>query len=436
MIVNLGIVLLLLLLNGFFAMAELAIVSARRARLRQLAEDGRPGAQQALNLAEDPTSFLSVVQIGMTLNSVLAGAFSGATLAGPLANTFRTIPALAAVADPLALGLTVLCVTYLSLVVGELLPKRVGLSYAESIAVRVAPLMRFLEQLTAPVVWLLRLSTDLFLRLLRLHNPPVVHVTEEEVKDLIAEGTESGVFKPAEKAMIEGVMRLADRTVRTIMTPRIDMVWISQTDSFEEIAETMHEYRYSRFPVARGDLEEVVGIVHAKDLLDARLKGERGELEAVMREALTVPDSTPVLRLLDNFKQSGQHIAIVMDEYGSVEGLVTLTDILEAITGDLPELGQEGEDRPVQREDGSWLIDGMMAIDEVESLIGVRHMRDGEDFHTIAGFIIDKLGRLPVAGDHIHWGGARFEVVDMDGRRVDKVLINPPATAPDNTAEI
>jgi putative hemolysin len=424
---NIGILFLLLLINGFFAMAELAILSARRARLRQMVDDKMRGARQALDLAEDPTSFLSIVQVGVTLNSVLVGAFSGATLAGPLAEGLRGILWLEPFANALALGLTVIGVTYLNLVIGELLPKRLGLAYAESIAVRVSRIMHFLARLAAPVVWLLRVSTDGLLKLLRLDNPRPVCVTEEEVKDLIAEGTESGVFKPAEKKMIEGVMRLADRTVRTIMTPRIDMVWLEYGDTQEEHARAIHASRYSRFPVARGDLEEVFGIVHAKDLLNSMFEGNPMNVEGIMRPPLIVPDSTPVVRLLEQFRQSRQHLAIVIDEYGSVEGIVTLTDIMEAITGVLPEAGQERIEKPAQRDDGSWLVDGMMPIDEVETLIGVKNLRDGGEFHTIAGFVIDKLGRIPAASDHFFWNNVRFEVVDMDGRRVDKVLIDLPA---------
>jgi len=423
---NIGIIVLLLLLNGFFAMAELAIVSARRARLRQLAESRRKGARLALQLAEDPTSFLSIVQIGVTLNSILAGAFSGTTLADPLGTYLNTVSWIAPHGASVAMGTTVLGVTYLSLVIGELVPKRIGLSYAEIIAVRVARFMSFLAFVAAPVVWLLRVSTDLSLKLLRLDNPNATQVTEDEVKELIAEGTQTGVFKPVEKKMLEGVMRLADRTVRSIMTPRIDMMWLDENDPPEEQARRIHGSSYSRFPVARGDLEEVLGIVHAKDLLNSIFEGRPLEIPAVMRVPLRVPDTTPVLRLLDQFKQSGQHLAIVIDEYGSVEGLVTMTDILEAIIGDLPELGQEADYKPVRREDGSWLIDGMMPVDEVETLVGLKNMRDEEEFQTIAGFVIDKLGRIPAAGDHFHWNEARFEVVDMDGRRVDKVMIHPP----------
>jgi putative hemolysin len=423
---ELAIVVLLVLLNGFFAMSELAIVSARRTRLRQLADDDNVGAQLVLQMAENPSSFLSIVQIGMTLNSVFAGAYSGATLASSFAVYLNTISWITPHGEGVALGLTVAGVTYLNLVVGELVPKRIGLAYAEPIAIRVAHAMGVFALVAAPIVWLLTRSTDVILRLMRLHNPPEQKITEEEIKDLIAEGTESGALKPAEKSMLDGVMRLADRSVRTIMTPRMDVVWLNVDDSSNEHKNIIRSSGYSRFPVARGDLEEILGVVHAKDLLNASFDGLNLSIKPVMRPPLIVPDTTPVLRLLDQFKHAGQHIAMVVDEYGSVEGLVSITDIIESITGGLPERGREGADRPVHREDGSWLIDGMTPIDEVEALVGLRNLRGDGDFQTIAGFVIDRLGRIPAAGDSLQWEGARFEVVDMDGRRVDKVIITPP----------
>ncbi len=423
---ELAIVVLLVLLNGFFAMSELAIVSARRARLRQLADDDNVGARLVLQMAEDPSSFLSIVQIGMTLNSVFAGAYSGATLAGDLGKYLNTVGWIAPHGEGVALGLTVAGVTYLNLVVGELVPKRIGLAYAEPIAIRVAHAMGVLAMIAAPVVWLLRKSTDIILRLIHLHNPPDQKVTEEEIKDLIAEGTEHGALKPAEKNMLDGVMRLADRSVRTIMTPRMDVVWLNIEDTSAEHKNIIRSSGYSRFLVARGDMEEILGVVHAKDMLNASFDGLALSLRPVMRAPLIVPDTTPVLRLLDQFKQAGQHIAIVVDEYGSVEGLVSITDIIESITGGLPERGREATARPVQREDKSWLIDGMTPIDEIEALIDLKDMRGEGDFETLAGFMIDRLGRIPSAGDHFYWEGAHFEVVDMDGRRVDKVIVTPP----------
>ena len=429
--VEIGIVFLLILLNGFFAMAELAIVSARRVRLKQWADDGSSGARLALRLAEDPASFLSIVQTGITVNSVLAATFSGATLAGRFGEYLNKISWIAPHGESAAIGITVFGVTYASLVIGELLPKRVGLAYAEPIAVRVAHVMNFFAKAAAPVVWILRQSTEISLNILGLANARAAPVTEEEVKGLIAEGTETGVFKPAEKIMLERVMRVADRTVRTIMTPRLDMVWLSADDPPNEHRKAIRASGYSRFPVARGDLEEILGVVHAKDVLNAHFDGHPLALKAIMRPALSVPDTTPVLRLLDQFKQSGQHIAIVVDEYGSVEGLVSVTDILVAITGELPERGRDDStDKPVRREDGSWLIDGMTSIDEVESLTGLKNLRGEGDFNTLAGFVIERLGRIPSAGDRFAWDEVRFEVVDMDGRRVDKVIVYPPAEEP------
>ena len=422
---EIAIVFLLVLLNGFFAMSELAIVSARRVRLKQAAEDGHKGAAIALKMADDPASFLSIVQIGMTMNSIFAGAFSGATLADEFTERLNAVAWIEPHGKLVALILTVVSVGYLNLVFGELLPKRIGLSYAEPIAIRVAGLMDFFATAAAPVVWLLKQSTEVSLRLLRLTNPRNNAVTEDEVKDLIAEGTESGVFKPVEKEMLEGVMRLSDRTARTLMTPRLDMVWLDVEDSLEEQKQKLRASGYSRIPIARGDLEDILGVVYAKDVLNATFDGHPFDLKTVMRPPLLVQDTTPVFRLLDQFRKSKQHIAIIVDEYGSVEGLVTVTDILEAITGDLPERGQESLDRPTQREDGSWLIDGMTPIDEVENLLDVKDMEGDGDFHTLAGFIMHRMGRLPTLGDHLIWQDMRFEVVDMDARRVDKILVQP-----------
>ena len=421
---------MLILLNGFFAMSEMALVSVRRPRLKQMAIDGYPAARRAMRLSEDPASFLSIVQIGMTLNSVLAGAFSGATMAEPFAVYLNaTFPWIMPYGEAAALAITVTGVTYFSLVIGELAPKRIGIVHAEPIAMNVALLMDIFAKAALPIVWTLKKSTQLLLTITGFGDLQTAPVTEEEVKHLIAEGAEAGFIKPAEKAMLDRVMRLADRTLRTIMTPRLDMVWLGVDDPVHEIRKAIRASGYSRFPVARGDLDEILGVVHAKDILNALFDGQVMSLKTMMRPALTVPDSTSVLRLLDQFKQSGQHIAIVVDEYGSIEGLVSVTDIVESITGELPEPG-EISGKPVKREDGSWLIDGSTPIDEVEHLIGLKSMRGEGDFHTLAGFIVDRLGHLPNAGDHFTWEDTRFEVVDMDARRVDKVLVtNKPVPA-------
>ncbi len=380
----------------------------------------------ALKMAEDPAGFLSIVQTALTLNSVFAGAFSGATMSGQLAEYLNQIAWLSPYGDTLALGITIAGVTYLNLVIGELAPKQIGLVYAEPIAIHVAWTMRIISMTAAPFVWILKVSSTVLLRILRLNKARDTMVTEQEIRDMIAEGTKGGIFKPAEQSMLEGVMRLADRTVRMIMTPRVDMVWLEVNETPEEQRTTIRTSGYSRFPVARGDLEEILGIIYAKDILNAAFDGNNVSVKSVMRPALVVPDTTSVLRLLDQFKQSGQHIAIVVDEYGSVEGLVSTTDILQTITGTLPQRGQDNAERPVQRDDGSWLIDGMAPLDEVENLVGIKNLRGDGDFHTLAGFVLEQLGRLPVAGDHFAWDDMRFEVVDMDGRRIDKVIIHMP----------
>ncbi|MDD3371755.1 MAG: hemolysin family protein [Alphaproteobacteria bacterium] len=421
---EIGIIFLLVLMNGFFAMSEMAIVLAKRGRIRQLAEENNEGAQLVLDISDAPSSFFSTVQIGLTLNSIFIGAFSGATLSGKLGDYLNTLPWMAGKGYAVALALTVISITYLSLVIGELVPKRIAQAYAEPIAVRVAYVMELIARVAAPIVWLLSVSTDMVLRMLGLCGAPDKGVTEDEVKDVIAEGTESGALKPAERDMLEGVMRLADRSVRSIMTPRVDMVWLDIDDPVCEQRNIIRSSGYSRFPVARGDMGEILGIVHAKDLLNASFDGLSLSLGPVMRAPLIVPDTTPVLRLLEQLKREKQHLAIVVDEYGSVEGLVTITDIIESVTGGLPGRGQDAVAKPVLRKDGSWLIDGMMPVDEVEALTGLKNMRVYANFETIAGFMLDGLGRVPAEGDVLTWQGARFEVVDMDGRRVDKVLLS------------
>ena len=419
------VVVLLIMLNGFFAMSELALVSARRARLQQMADEGSRGARVAIELADDHSRLLSTVQIGISLVGVLAGAYGGATLAGYVAVWIRGIPALAPYADGISIAAVVIAITYFSLIIGELVPKRFALANAEPIAAVVARPMSMLSRIAAPVVWFLGVSTDLVLRVFGLRSERESTVTEEEVKTMIAEGTESGVFAPEERALIEGVLRLADRTVRGIMTPRPDVVWLDIDDDPDRVRREIAEGPHSRLPVCRGDLDEVLGVVHTKALLDAALAGKALDLRAALTKPLVVHDGTPVLRLLELFRQSGVHMAIVVDEYGSVEGLATVTDILEAIAGELPELGREEDPGLVLRDDGTWLVDGMLPIDEVEARLNLRNMRGEDDFHTLAGFVLRRLGRIPKPTDAFVWEGVRFEVIDMDGRRVDKVLVKP-----------
>ena len=424
MIWELLVIFLLILLNAFFAMSEMALVSARRARLQQIAEGkGGKGARIALELSEDPSRFLSTVQVGISVTGIVAGAYGGATLAERLGLVLNEVPWIAPYGQPVAFALVVAAITYFSLIIGELVPKRAALVDAERVATLVAGPMRLVSRVAAPVVWLLGVSSDAVLKLLRLPTTREQTVTEEEVKTLIKEGTQTGVFEPAERQMIEGVLHLSDRSVRSIMTPRPDLIWLDIDDPVESAGREIRESGYSRFPVCRGDVDELEGIVSSKALLDQSLNGQPFDLKSALSEPLVVHDGTPVLRLLELFKQASVHMAVVVDEYGSVEGVVTMTDILEAIAGELPDHSHDGDASAVQREDGSWLVDGMTPVEEVEALVGMKNMKGEGDFHTIAGFLLDRFGHVPTAAEHFHWNGIRFEVVDMDGRRIDKILI-------------
>ena len=426
-ILELLVVLALTVFNGVLAMSELAVVSSRRARLDHMAGSGNRGARAALKLIEDPSRFLSTVQIGITLVGILVGAFSSATLADKLGDGLDTFPFIAPYGDPVGIGLVVLGITYLSLIVGELVPKRIAMTDPERVASTVAPAMNGLSRIASPAVWLLKASTDTVLRLLGLRGEKEVTVTEEEVRSLITEGTQAGIFVPQEREMIEGVMRLADRSVRVIMTSRTDLAWLDIADSREEIVRVLSEERYSRLLICRGSIDDPVGVVHTKDLLGPALRNEPIELAKLMVPPLIVPDRTPVLRVLDLFKKQGLHMAVVVAEFGTTEGVVTPTDVLEAIAGELPERGEKPELAMVSREDGSWLVDGLVPIDEFEDRTGIRGLREEGSFHTIAGFVLSQLGHLPSTGESFLFRDIKFEVVDMDQRRIDRILVAPPA---------
>ena len=436
MLVDVLILLVLILLNGVFAMSELAVVSSRKSRLRSLAGAGSRGARSALALIEEPTVFLSTVQIGITLVGILAGAYGGVALGEDLGDWLGQWPSIAPYADTIAIGGIVVLITYVTLIAGELVPKRIALRRPERIAAFVAPAMHMLARVAAPLVWLLKASTEGLVRLLGLGGSPESTVTEEEVRMLIAEGTRAGVFEKTEREMIDGVLRLADRRVRAIMTPRQDVAWLDENAPQEQIAEQIQNHRASRFPVCRETIDYPVGIVHIKDLAPALLKGETIRLSAYMVPPLVVPEGVYVLNLLDMFRGEGVHMAIIVDEYGATEGIVTLADILEAITGDLPELGEEPEVGLVERLDGSWLVDGALPIDEFEDRVKVRGLRDAGDFETVAGFALHQMERLPSVGESFIAEAGRFEIVDMDGHRIDKILYVPPPEAdPDSSLD-
>lgn len=431
---EIAVIILLVLLNAVFAMSEMALVSSRKTRLKAMADDGNKGARLALQLSEDPSRFLSTVQIGITLIGVLAGAFSGATLADKLAARLAEIPGLENVAQPLSIVVVVVTITYLSLIIGELVPKQFALRNAESIAALMARPMLALASVASPVVWLLGVSTTLVLRLLGGSKQAEQTVTEEEVRMLIAEGAETGVFEQAEKHMITAVMRLADKPIRAFMTPRPDIVWADPKAGRDQILRLLSDSHHSRFPVGHGDMEETLRIVQAKDLLRQVLETGKIDLDAISHEPPIVHDAAPALQVLDVLKKAHIHMALVVDEYGGVEGLVTTTDILEAIVGSLAE--HEGGEEPdiIRREDGSLLMDGTLPVDTVKDVLGLRDLPGEGDFHTLGGFVLHQMGRVPTSGDHFIWGGYRFEVVDMDGRRIDKLLIQPQRPEPEDGA--
>ncbi|HEX7118370.1 MAG TPA: hemolysin family protein [Longimicrobiales bacterium] len=415
-------VLLLIVMNGVFAMSEMAIVSARKARLQARADEGDAGARCALDMADHPNRFLSTVQVGITLIGILAGAYGGATIAAQLGDYLARIPAVAAYSGQLALGLVVAAITYLTLILGELAPKRIALIHPERIAARVARPMHYVSIAARPLVHVLGVSTDGVLRLLGIRKAEGPPVTEEEVATLIEQGTEAGIFEEEEQELVGRVFWLGDQRAYTLMVPRHRVVWLDVRDPPELNREKMILHRYSRFPVCDGGIDHVLGVVEVKDLWARVVGGEPLDLRAALREPLFVPERMRALRLLELFRESGVHYAIVVDEYGGTEGLVTLNDVLEEIAGDLT---VPAEPRIVRRDDGSWLVDATLTMDEFWKALGLTERRGAERrrYNTLGGFVITRLGRIPVAGAAFEAFGFRFEVVDMDGRRVDKVLV-------------
>ncbi|MEH2359387.1 hemolysin family protein [Nostoc sp.] len=424
------IILVLIIANGVFSMSEMAIVSARKVRLQQLANQGDPKAKAALKLAESPNHFLSTVQVGISLIGILTGAFGGATIANRLAIDVKRVPLLAPYSEPLSFGIVVLLITYFSLIVGELVPKRLALNNPERIASIVAIPMQALAAIASPVVFLLSASTDLILRLLGITASTDPQVTEEEIKILIEQGTEAGTFEEAEQDMVERVFRLGDRPVSYLMTPRPDIVWLDLDDSAEENRQKMVDSAYSRYPICQGGLDNVLGVIPVTDLLARSFRGEPLDLTIGLRQPVFVPESTRGLKVLELFKQTITHMALVVDEYGVIQGLVTLNDIMSEIVGDVP--STDGQDQPqaVQREDGSWLLDGMLPVEEFLELFGMEEWQPDErgSYQTLGGFVITNLGRIPAAADYFEWQSMRIEVMDMDGNRVDKVLVIPKAS--------
>lgn len=426
--IEIAVILVLVALNGAFAMSELAIVSARRGRLMAMERRGSAGAAAALALAEDPQRFLPTVQVGITLVGILAGVFGGARIAGPLGEVLAGVPWIGGFAPELAFVLVVIIITYANLILGELVPKQVALRDPERIAVAVARPLAWLARVSSPVVWVLGTSSAAILRLLGLHRAVEQSITEEEVKAVVAEGAEAGALEHEERHMIERVLRLADKPVRALMTPRNDVAWIDRAAGREELVAALRGSNVNRFVVSDRRIDNVVGVVAAKDLLDQVLEGGGPgtlTLAKALRQPIVLPDNLPALDALERLRQDEIGIAIVLDEYGSFEGVVTASDLLEAIVGELgpPDSAPaEAGGGAVTRADGSLLLDGMMPSDELRAQLDLPALPYAGTYHTVAGLMLALLQRVPREGDRIVWSGWRFEIVDMDGRRVDKVL--------------
>jgi putative hemolysin len=420
------IVLSLILLNGLFSMAEMAVISAKKNRLEMKAEDGDKAAQQALELAQEPNRFLSMVQIGITLIGILSGALGGATIAAELSAVLAKVPYLARYSNGLGVGIVVVLITFLSLVLGELVPKRIALNNAEKVAIALSPLMRFISKISTPLVNLLSGTTTLVLRTLGIKLSDQPAVTEEDLKNMLYEGSEIGVIEKSEQNMVERIFRLSDRNVSAVMTPYTEIIFLNADSSYDEIYQKITSFPFSRFPVYRGIIDNVIGIVHSRDLLLQCAEDKQLNLEVGMQKPLFIPETTPALDVVEILRRTGIEIAVVIDEYGGVVGLAGMSDILEAIIGNVLKENENYEDEIIQREDGSWLLDGIVQVDEMKDHLDLDDL-PGEEigrYETVGGFMMAQLGRIPKSGDFFEWENMRFEVVDMDGRRVDKVLVS------------
>jgi putative hemolysin len=436
------IILLLILLNGVFAMSELALVSAKRMRLEKQAQEGSRGARTALSLADEPSNFLSTVQVGITLISIFNGAFGEASLVERLLPWFRGMPVTAAYAYQLALGVVVVCITFASIILGELVPKRIAMQYPEAMATWIAPPLRALSVAMAPFVKILSLTTEAIVRLLGIGSRKDDSPTEEDITGMIKEGTDAGVFEKTEYDIVSRALRLDDRHLKALMTPRVDLDFVDLEAPRQDNLARIAASRYSRMPACKGDRSKIVGFVHTRDLLAQAVRA--GTLEAIdigaaVQDILYVPETVSAMALLELFKKNSAELALIVDEYGDIQGMVTLTDVMSALVGDdFGVIGEAGERDAVQREDGSWLLDGGMALDRFRDLMGTKlaFPDEGAAYHTLAGFMLYQLGYIPHPAESVTWGEFHFEVVDMDGNRIDRLLVHhvPTPTVPDEEA--
>ena len=424
-------IILLILVNGIFALSEIAIVSSRKPRLQHLANKGNSRAKIALDLANSPDHFLSTVQAGITLVGILAGAFGGATLSDSVALYILQIPALAEYAEPISLALVVVSITYFSIIIGELIPKQLALKDPERVACIIALPMRTLSVIMYPIVRFLTFSTNIIIRTFRIKDSTNPSVTEEEIKVMLEEGTKAGTFNEVEQEMVERVFRLADKSVNALMTPRTEIIWLDTEDTLSENFKKIKESSHSFFPVCRGGIDNVLGVVHVKDLFSASMDGTIVSLENHLRKPLYIVENVLVVQLIEQFKESGTHFAFLVDEYGGIQGLLTLNDILKAVVGEEIDSADKTNPYVVQRADGSYLIDGAFLIDEFKELFKIESLSEDEtgNYQTLAGFTINQMGKIPSAGQFFFWRDLRIEVVDMDGNRVDKLLISKRHTS-------
>lgn len=421
------IVLVLIVANGVFAMTEISIVTSKKNRLEKLRNEGNSKAAYALKLAENPNQLLSTIQIGITLIGVITGAFGGATIASQLAEYVGRIDAFASFSEELSFIVVVGLSTYLSLIIGELVPKRIGMGNPEKVALSVAKPMYYFSKIGRPVIWFLSKSTEFVLKLLRIEPAKEQDVTEEEIAQLIEQGVYSGVVEEIEQDLVEQIFYLGDKRLSDILTTRTQLVWIDLEDSFEENMRIINESHYSKFPVGKGNLDNFKGVLHAKDLLTKVAAGEKFTLTDCIKKTLVLPEPMKVFRALETLKKTSQHEAIVIDEYGGIEGFVTLHDIMENIVGEMPEMDDEEDPQIIERNEGSWLADGLVSIDVFVRYFDLEEFAiptSSKNFHTLGGFITDSIGDIPKVKDMVQVDHLQLEVVDMDGVRVDKVLIS------------
>ncbi len=427
-LIEIAIVLLLMVLNGVFSMSETAIISARKIRLQQRADTGDERAKAALEVANAPNDFLATVQIGITLIGILTGVVSGATISEQIALALQNVPVLAPYGEAIGVGIVVAIITYLTLIIGELVPKNIALTNPERIATLVAGPMRRLSRLAAPAVKSLDFSTKIALRVLGIKASGEPNVTEDEIKVMMRQGAETGTFEEGERHIVEQIFWLNDLNASSIMTPRTEIVWLNVQDDPADIRAQLAKHPFSRFPVADGTLDNVIGVVRVKDLVTQE---PPYDLRKAVQKGVFLPEGTSALKILENFQKEQTHIAFIIDEFGGMQGLVTISDVLQIIMGD----GLSGvmkHDSVVRRDDGSYLLDGLLTIEEVYQLLRIEPKENSKGFSTLAGFILEHLGNIPNTGDNFETQGYKFEVVDMDGRRIDKVMVTP---LPDATPE-